>query len=328
MLASWCALLLPALGLLCFLRMDSDLTLLWAAWLGRRPEQALPGMVVWVTGASSGIGEELAFQLSKLGVSLVLSARRVQELERVKRRCLENGNMKEKDILVLPLDLADTSSHDTATKAVLQEFGRIDILVNNGGESHCSFAVDTNLDVFKVLIEVNYLGTVSLTKCVLPHMMERKQGKIVIMSSLSGIVPRPLCSGYTASKHALRGFVNALQIELLDYPGITLSTICPAAVHSNIFQNYFTTEAIKTRWPKTQEFPKMATSRCVQLMLISMANDLKEVWIAGQPALFRAYVWQYVAFRDWIISRTLWKKSMEHFRINMRMTLKAIITGG
>ncbi|XP_029396846.1 LOW QUALITY PROTEIN: dehydrogenase/reductase SDR family member 7-like [Mus pahari] len=307
-----CALLLPAFGLLGFLSLDSYLTLLWAAWLGRCPEQALTGMVVWITGASSGIGEELAFQLSKLGVFLVLSARRVQELERVKRRCLENGIMKEKDILVLPLDLADTSSHDIATKAVLQEFGRIDILVNNGGESHRCLAVDANLDVFKVLMEVNYLGTVSLTKCVLPHMMKRKQGKIVIMNSLAGIVPSPLCSGYIASKHALRGFANALRTELLDHPGITLSTICPGLVHSNIFQNYLTRKAIKVRRPKLQETPKMATSRCVQLILVSMANHLKEVWIADQPALFRTYVWQYVPIRDWIIQGRNGRKELKY----------------
>ncbi|MBZ3871655.1 Dehydrogenase/reductase SDR family member 7 [Sciurus carolinensis] len=82
-------------------------------------------MVVWVTGASSGIGEELVYQLSKLGVSLVLSARRVHELERVKRKCLENGNLKGEDMLVLPLGLSDRSSHEVATKAVLQEFGRV-----------------------------------------------------------------------------------------------------------------------------------------------------------------------------------------------------------
>ncbi|XP_040598883.1 dehydrogenase/reductase SDR family member 7 isoform X2 [Mesocricetus auratus] len=268
--------LLPALWLLSFLRTDSDLTLLWAAWLGRRPEQVLTGMVVWVTGASSGIGEELALQLSKLGVSLVLSARRVQELERVKRRCLENGNIKEKDILVLPLDLADRSSHGMATKAVLQEFGRVDILVNNGGKAHCSFAVDTNLDVFKVLLEVNYLGTVSLTKCVLPHMMKRRQGKIVIINSLGGIIPIPLTSAYNASKHALR-----------------------------------------TLGKKAGDLSKMETSRCARLILISMANDLKEVWIAQQPHLFKTYVWQYVPIRDWIFSRKTWKKVIEGYNIEM-----------
>ncbi|XP_055451442.1 dehydrogenase/reductase SDR family member 7-like isoform X4 [Psammomys obesus] len=271
-LLALCALLLPALWLLSFLRTDTDLTLLWAAWLGRRPEQVLTGMVVWVTGASSGIGEELAFQLSKLGVSLVLSARRTQELERVKRRCLENGNMKERDILVLPLDLADTSSHDTATKAVLQEFGRIDILVNNSGIAHYSFAVDTNLDVFKLITDVNYLGTVSLTKCVLPHMMERNRGKIVIINSIAGIIPVPLCSAYSGSKHALRVLGK-----------------------------------------QARDIPKMSTSRCVWLILVSMANDLKEVWIADQPVLFAIYLGQYMPFLDWIISKKTWGKIINQY---------------
>ncbi|XP_035292541.1 dehydrogenase/reductase SDR family member 7 isoform X1 [Cricetulus griseus] len=320
--------LLPALWLLSFFRTDSDLTLLWAAWLGRRPEQVLTGMVVWVTGASSGIGEELALQLSKLGVSLVLSARRVQELERVKRRCLENGNVKEKDILVLPLDLADRSSHDMATKAVLQEFGRVDILVNNGGIAHCSFAVDTNLDVFKVLLEVNYLGTVSLTKCVLPHMMKRKQGKIVIINSLGGIIPIPLTSAYNASKHALRGFLDTLQTELFNYPGITVSTICPGLVHSNIFQNSFTSEITETLGSNAEALSKMETSRCAQLILIALANDLKEVWIAQQPHLFKTYVWQYVPIRDWIFSRKTWKKVIEGYNIDKVITgLERLLSG-
>ncbi|XP_036062201.1 dehydrogenase/reductase SDR family member 7-like isoform X1 [Onychomys torridus] len=310
--------LLPALWLLSFLRTDTDLMLLWAAWLGRRPEQVLTcGMVVWVTGASSGIGEELAFQLSKLGVSLVLSARRVQELERVKRRCLENGNLKDKDILVLALDLADRSSHDTAVKAVLQEFGRIDVLVNNGGIAHCCFAVDTNVDVFKMLIEVNYLGTVSLTKYVLPHMMKRKQGKIVTINSLVGIGPLPLCSAYAASKHALRGFFNTLQTELFNYPGITVSTIYPGPVHSNIFENSFTSDVTKVLGNKADDLSKMATSRCARLILISMVNDLKEVWMAKQPVLFMTYVWQYVPIRDWIFSRKTWKKVVEGYSMEV-----------
>ncbi|XP_076406981.1 dehydrogenase/reductase SDR family member 7-like isoform X3 [Peromyscus maniculatus bairdii] len=230
--------LLPALWLLSFLRTDTDLMLLWAAWLGRRPEQVLTcGMVVWVTGASSGIGEELAFQLSKLGVSLVLSARRVQELERVKRRCLENGNLKDKDILVLALDLADRSSHGAAVKAVLQEFGR--------------------------------------------------------------------------------GFFNTLQTELFNYPGITVSTIYPGPVHSNIFENTLTSDVTKILGIKADDISKMATSRCVRLILISMANDLKEVWMAKQPTLFMTYVWQYVPIRDWIFSRKTWKKIVEGYSVDM-----------
>ncbi|XP_023989188.1 dehydrogenase/reductase SDR family member 7 [Physeter macrocephalus] len=313
-LLALCALLALVVQLVRFLRADGDLTLLWAEWQGRRPEWELTDMVVWVTGASSGIGEELAYQLSKLGVSLVLSSRRVHELERVKRRCLENGNLKGKDILILPLDLTNRSSHEMATKAVLQEFGKIDILVNNGGVSQRSLCVDTSLDVYKELIEVNYLGTVSLTKCVLPHMIERKQGKIVTVTSLLGVISAPLSAGYCASKHALQGFFNTLRIELATYPGIIVSNICPGPVQSNIVKNALTEEVTKTTGSDVDQSHKMAASRCVQLMLISMANDLKEVWIADQPFLLMAYLWQYMPTWAWWITNKLGKKRIENFK--------------
>ncbi|XP_004624873.1 dehydrogenase/reductase SDR family member 7-like [Octodon degus] len=317
-------LLLPALGALLlllglglFLRADCDLTLKWAEWRGRRPEEELPGMVVWVTGASSGIGEELAYQLSKLGVSLVLSARRENELERVKRRCLENGKVKEKDVLILPLDLTDRSSHEVATKAVLQEFGRIDILVNNGGRSQRSLLMDTNMDVFKELIELNYLGTVSLTKCVLPHLVERKRGKIVTVNSFAGVVSVPLSSGYCASKHALRGFFNCLRTELVEYPDIVVSNVCPGPVQSQIVHNAFGEEVTKAVGNGGDQSYKMATSRCVQLMLVTMANDLKEVWIGDQPFLLVAYLWQYMPTWAWWITNKFGKKRIESFKSGM-----------
>uniref|UniRef100_A0A8C0A809 Dehydrogenase/reductase 7 n=1 Tax=Bos mutus grunniens TaxID=30521 RepID=A0A8C0A809_BOSMU len=309
--------LLPAGGPSHILSTDhgpSDLTLLWAEWQGRRPEWELTDMVVWVTGASSGIGEELAYQLSKLGISLVLSARRVHELERVKRKCLENGNLKEKDILILPLDLTNRSSHEMATKAVLQEFGRIDILVNNGGVSQRALCVDTSLDVFKELIELNYLGTVSLTKCVLPHMIERKQGKIVTVNSMVGIIAAPLSTGYCASKHALRGFFNTLRSELATYPGITISNICPGPVQSNIVKNALTEEVTKPTGSTADQSYKMATSRCVRLMLVAMANDLKEVWISDQPFLLMIYLWQYMPTLAWWLTNKAAKRRIENFK--------------
>lgn len=316
-LLALCALILPLVQLLRFLRADADLTLLWAEWQGRRPEWELTDMVVWITGASGGIGEELAFQLSKLGVSLVLSARRVQELERVKKRCLENGNLKEKDILVLPLNLTDTSSHEAATKAVLQEFGRIDILVNNGGISQRSLVLETNLDVFKELINTNYIGTVSLTKCVLPHMVERKQGKIVTVNSIAGIASTSLSSGYCASKHALRGFFNALDSELFKYPGITLCNVYPGPVQSDIVKNALTEEITKPMRSDIDQSYKMPTSRCVRLMLISMANDLREVWISDHPVLLGAYIWQYMPTWALWLNCKLGKKRIQNFKNNL-----------
>ncbi|XP_006096109.1 dehydrogenase/reductase SDR family member 7 [Myotis lucifugus] len=313
-LLALCALLALVVQLLRFLRADGDLTLLWAEWQGRRPEWELTDMVVWVTGASSGIGEELAYQLSKLGVSLVLSARREHELERVKRRCLENGNLKGKDILVLPFDLADISSHEVATKAVLQEFGKIDILVNNGGRSQRSLCVEASMDVYKELIELNYLGTVSLTKCVLPHMIERKQGKIVTVNSIMGIMAAPLSSGYCASKHALRGFFNGLRTELATYPGIVVSNIYPGPVQSNIVKNSLRNDTTQAMHSDADQSYKMATSRCVRLILICMANDLKEVWISDQPFLAMAYLWQYMPTWALWVTNKLGKKRIENFK--------------
>ncbi|XP_004612485.1 dehydrogenase/reductase SDR family member 7 [Sorex araneus] len=308
------ALLAFAVLLLRFVRADGDLTLMWAEWQGRRPEWELTDMVVWVTGASSGIGEELAYQLSKLSVSLVLSARRADELERVKSKCLENGNLKAKDILVLPLDLTDRSSHAAATKAVLEEFGKIDILVNNGGRSQRSLVMDTSLDVYKELIEINYLGTVSLTKCVLPHMTERKQGKIVTVNSLLGFIAAPLSSGYCGSKHALQGFCNGLRSELAAYPGITVSNICPGPVQSNIVKNSLTEEVTKIVGNPGDQSYKMATSRCARLMLVSMANDLQEVWISDHPYLLIAYLWQYMPMWARWITGKLGKKRIQNFK--------------
>ncbi|KAK9409347.1 dehydrogenase/reductase SDR family member 7 [Crotalus adamanteus] len=111
-------------SLIRWIRADSDLTVQWAEWWGKKPEKELPRKVVWVTGASSGIGEELAYQLAKIGSWLVLSARRENELERVKKKCLEISSLSDKDILILPLDLTERESHESATKTVLQHFGR------------------------------------------------------------------------------------------------------------------------------------------------------------------------------------------------------------
>ncbi|XP_004698683.2 dehydrogenase/reductase SDR family member 7 [Echinops telfairi] len=274
-------------------------------------------MVVWVTGASSGIGEELAYQLSKLGVSLVLSARRVDELERVKQKCLENGNLKGKDVLVLPLDLTDINSHEAATKAVLQEFGKIDILVNNGGRSQRSLFIDTSLDVYRELMVLNYLGTVSLTKHVLPHMIERKQGKIFTINSIVGFMSAPLASGYCGSKHALRGFFNSLRIELAAYyPGIIISSIYPGPVQSNIVKNAIT-EDLKALGNAGDQSFKMATSRCARLILISMANDLKDVWISDHPILFMAYLGQYMPILTGWLANKLGKRRIENFKSGM-----------
>lgn len=300
--------------LLYFFFADADFTLLWTCVLGHKPEKKLKGLVVWITGASSGIGEELAYQLARCGSLLVLSARREDELNRVKRSCLECSDLKDENILVLPLDLLERSSHEEKTKAVIDYFGRIDILVNNGGRSQRSLCAETNLDVFQALMDLNFLGTVSVTKRVLPYMMQQGRGSIVTVSSIVGLAGAPLQTGYTASKHALQGFFNSLRIELSDFPNILISTVLPGPVQSKIIHNAFQAEVNMTvTTPGSQDF-KMPTSRCVHLMLVGMVNSVKEMWISQQPFLLYFYLWQYTPTLAWLISSILGRKRIHNFK--------------
>uniref|UniRef100_A0A8C5MZX0 Dehydrogenase/reductase 7 n=1 Tax=Leptobrachium leishanense TaxID=445787 RepID=A0A8C5MZX0_9ANUR len=284
---------------------------------GRSPhssESKLPGNVVWVTGASSGIGEELCHQLARMGSRLALSSRRKDELQRVKQKCLEISNLEDKDVLIVPLDLIDASTHQAATESVLKHFGQIDILINNGGRSQRSLFVETELEVYRALIEVNYLGTASLTKHVLQHMIDRKKGKIISVSSITGFIGVPLSSGYAASKHALQGFLNSIRTELASYPDITISIVCPGPVQSKVVENAFTEKVCENHTTKADQSYKMPTKRCARLILVTIANNLLETWISDQPYLVIFYLWQYMPTWAWWLTARVGARRIQNFK--------------
>jgi len=188
--------------------------------------------VVWITGASSGIGEALAYNFAKHKVKLVLSARRLDELERVKAACHLPGS----DVLVLPMDVSDHAGFDIAAKKVVEHFGQIDILVNNAGLSHWSKIKDTGMDVIKTILNVNFYGAAGLTKAVLPYMLEKKKGNIVVISSILGHIVTPKQGAYNASKHALMGFFDTLRAETSG-DGIKVLLVCPGFVRTNVAKN-------------------------------------------------------------------------------------------
>lgn len=188
--------------------------------------------VVWITGASSGIGEALAYTFAKRNVKLVLSARRADELERVKKNC----NLPDESVLVLPLDVAEYSKANEAAQIVLSNFGQIDILVNNAGLSHWSKIKDMTMEVLQRIINVNFLGSAALTKAVLPSMLERKQGNIVVISSILGKIVTAKQAAYNASKHALHGFFDTLRAEY-GKEGIKVLLVCPGFVNTNVAKN-------------------------------------------------------------------------------------------
>lgn len=233
------------------------------------------GKVVWITGASSGIGEALAFELARRGAVLVLSARREPKLEAVRDRC-----ERPDDHLVLPLDLTKTETLAAATERVLDRFGRIDILVNNGGISQRGTVVETDIDVDRRIMEVNYMGTVALTKAVLPSMLERRDGQIVTISSLMGKIGTPLRSAYAASKHALHGFFDCLRAEVHDR-GVHVLVISPGYVRTEITKNALTGDGSTFDQMGDAQSKAMTAEAFAIRAATAIARDREEVMIGG-----------------------------------------------
>ncbi len=190
--------------------------------------------IVWITGASSGIGEALTYAFAKRGAKLVLSARRVEELERVKANC---SHPEQVDIL--PMDLSKVNELSAKVEWVISKNGKIDILVNNGGISQRSKATDTDLQVYRDIMEVNFFGTIHLSNLVMKHFLKRNEGQFVILSSITGIVGLPLRTAYTASKHAIEGFYKSLRTEIWK-TNLRVLMVRPASIKTSIAKNALT----------------------------------------------------------------------------------------
>jgi short-subunit dehydrogenase len=164
--------------------------------------------IVWITGASSGIGEAVALALIDEGAVVIGSAPFLEELETVKNKssCPENFHC-------VPLDLMQSETLEPIAKRMIDQFGRIDILMNNAGISQRALAVDTPVDVDRKIMEIDYFGAVILTKAVLPQMIKQGGGHLVCTSSMVGVFGFPLRSGYSAAKHAMHGFFESVRIE-------------------------------------------------------------------------------------------------------------------
>jgi short-subunit dehydrogenase len=253
--------------------------------------------VVWITGATSGIGEFLAYELNKQGAKLAISGRRTTELERVKSNC-----SKEDQVFVLPLDVTQTSELPKFTEKVWNHFGQIDILINNAGISQRSQVLDTVLEVDRRIMEVNYFGAIALTKAVLPYMKKQGSGQIVVTSSVMGKIGTPQRSAYAASKHALHGFYDSLRAEVIKN-NISVCIICPGYVHTNITLNALTADGspMKSMSESTENGypPDVFAKKAAR----AIAKQKEEVYI-GKKEVIAVYIkrffpklWSYLVTR-------------------------------
>ena len=189
------------------------------------------GKIVWITGASSGIGEALAYALSQQGCKLILSSRKRDALEKVQKQCARPENVK-----IVPLDVSDFESLPEKAIAATAAFGTLDVLINNAGISQRSLITDTDLKVYQRIMDVDFFGAVALSKAILPHFVSRQKGHFVTISSLMGKFASPKRSGYCAAKHALHGFFDALRMEhTSDNIGVTM--VCPGFVQTDVAKN-------------------------------------------------------------------------------------------
>lgn len=245
----------------------------------------LTGKVVWITGASSGIGEALAYALAKEGCHLILSARRETELMEVAKKC----NINAERIQIIPLDLADSSTFEAHKNVALAKFGRIDVLINNGGISQRSLAKDTTIDVDRKLFEVNFFGTIALTKIVLPQFILQNSGMFVTISSAVGKFGSPWRSGYSASKHALHGFFDSLRAEVYEN-NINVLLVCPGFIQTNVSINALTGTGEKLGSMDAATANGLTAEDCATQIVQSIKSNKEEIVVAGAKEKFGVFV--------------------------------------
>eukprot|EP00873_Tetraselmis_striata_P015946 jgi/Tetstr1/436210/TSEL_025055.t1 len=288
-----------------FATADADL-----AALGKRPPAAgsFEGKVVWLVGASQGMGEVIAKYFSAHGARVVLSARKEPELRRVAAECGGEGRAA-----VVALDIkAGAEELRGAVEAAYAAFGGagVDVLVHVVGASQRSMAEDTVAEVDEEMFELNCLGPIRLTKAVLPRMLEAKSGHIAVVSSMAGILPSPGQSTYAGTKHALQGFFKSLAVEVCDR-GIGVSLICPGPVMADsskpVRRVYGATgivDAADGGSLKTRVTPE----RVAQLLGTAVHHNLPEVWVAKHPVLALAYVFRFLPALGWMVLRKVGPK--------------------
>lgn len=230
----------------------------------------------WVIGASSGIGEELAKQLAKQECRVILSARNVEALEKVKNQ-LNNPNLH----VLFPLDLETASQQIETISEKLMQFGTIDYLFNNGGLSQRSTANETDIEVDKRIMEINYFGNIALTKAILPLFHQQGYGHILVVSSIAGKFGFFLRSAYSASKHALHGYYESLRLEE-EENNIRVTIVCPGKINTPISTNAITGKGDKHGEMDHNQETGMPVEVCVIRILSSVRKNRMEVLIGGK----------------------------------------------
>ncbi len=227
--------------------------------------------VTIITGASTGIGEELAYRLARQGAHLVLTARRLDELNRVADKARSLGAR----VITVSADVAKADECKKLIEATIAEFGRIDTLVCNAGMTMwAKFADIQDVSVLERIMQVNYMGAVYCTHYALPHLLKSK-GRIIGIASLTALVGVPTRTGYAASKHAMRGFFDSLRIELSE-SGVTVTMVYPGFVATGIRENATGADGKPAKIDPVSKDDVMSVEECAGIVLNAMESRKRE----------------------------------------------------
>lgn len=253
------------------------------------------GKVVWITGASSGIGEALAYTLGAEGAQLILSSRRADELERVRKACTNPGLVR-----VLPLDLGDADSLAAKTVDAIALFGHVDVMVHNGGISSRGTVEETDVSVHRRVMELDYFGYIGLTRALLPHFITRKQGHFVVTSSVMGKIGTPMRSAYAAAKHALHGYFDCLRAEVSPM-GIHVTVLTPGYIQTAVSVNALTKDGTPLGAVSENIAHGLDAAAASRQIMRAVAARKFEVYI-GKFGAERLALW-LMRFAPWILMR-------------------------
>jgi dehydrogenase/reductase SDR family protein 7B len=250
--------------------------------------------VIWIVGASSGIGESLCYNLSKLGAIIVISSRNSEQLYKLKKK-LEHPDKH----LVLQLDLEKQDEFQGHLFQVINTYGKLDILFNNGGLSQRSEVKETSIEVDRRIMEINYFGNIALTKIVLPIFHKQGHGHIVVTSSIAGKFGFYLRSAYSASKHALHGYYESLALEEIKN-NITITILCPGKINTPISTNALTGKGETHNIMDHNQKTGMPVEECVRQILKAVEKKKREVFI-GNKEILAVYIKRYFPNLFWKI---------------------------
>jgi len=258
--------------------------------------------VVWITGASSGIGKELAVQLAKQNATLILSSRREASLLEVKARLAFADKH-----CVIPLDLSESENFEALVEETYSHHGKIDFLINNGGISQRSLCLETSEAVDRKVMEVDYFGTIKLTKLVAAKMVTERQGSIVSISSVAGKVGSPYRSAYSGAKHALIGFMDCLRAEIAQF-GVKIQVVCPGWIQTDISRNALIGDMSKFGQLDQEIAKGMPVEEFVVMLIKVIKSGKEEAIIASGMPLLASHLRRLIPNKFHKIIRKIYKK--------------------